>query len=338
MMTNKKTIIVTTALPYANSDLHLGHILEQTQADIWVRFQKMQGHNCYFICADDTHGTPIMLKAEQLGITAEELTNQVYSSHLEDSKAFDIGFDNYYTTNSAESKKLVYDIFHKLRHNGKISTKTIKQLFDETKQMFLPDRYVKGVCPKCKSPDQYGDNCEVCGATYTPTELIDAYSVISGSKPALKESEHYFFKLSECTQFLEQWINKENRLQPESLNKMQEWLTAGLKDWDISRDKPYFGFVIPGTEDKYFYVWLDAPVGYMASLLNYCQKNNLDFHQLWNAKNTEIVHFIGKDIQYFHILFWPTVLEYSGYKTPSNIFSHGFLTIDGQKMSKSRGT
>ena len=337
-MINRKNIIVTTALPYANSDLHLGHILEQTQADIWVRFQKMQGHNCYFICADDTHGTPIMLKAEQLGITPEELTNQVYISHLADSKAFDIGFDNYYTTNSIDSQKLVYDIFHKLRHNDKIITKTIKQLFDEEKNMFLPDRYVKGTCPKCKALEQYGDNCEVCGTTYSPTELIDAYSVISGSKPILKESEHYFFKLSECSEFLEQWLSGENRLQPESLNKIQEWITAGLQDWDISRDKPYFGFIIPGTQDKYFYVWLDAPVGYMASLLNYCQQNNLDFHQLWNAKNTEIVHFIGKDIQYFHILFWPAVLEYSGYKTPTNIFSHGFLTIDGQKMSKSRGT
>lgn len=335
---NKKNIIVTTALPYANADLHLGHILEQTQADIWVRFQKMLGHNCYFVCADDTHGTPIMLKAQQLKITPEELTNSILKCHMEDSKAFDIGFDHYYTTNSEECKQLVYDIFHKLRHNDKISIKTIKQLYDTEKQMFLPDRYVKGVCPACKAEEQYGDNCEVCGKIYQPTDLINAYSVVSGSKPVLRESEHYFFKLSDCEDFLKIWLEENSGLQQESLNKMQEWLTSGLQDWDISRDKPYFGFLIPGTHNKYFYVWLDAPVGYMGTLLNYCKINNLDFHNIWNNKNTEIYHFIGKDILYFHALFWPAVLNFSGYKTPTNIFVHGFLTVNGQKMSKSRGT
>lgn len=335
---NKKNIIVTTALPYANADLHLGHILEQTQADIWVRFQKMQGHNCYFICADDVHGTPIMLKAEQLSITPKELTNQIFNSHIEDSNAFDIAYDNYCTTDSEESKHFVYEIFHKLVENNKIGTKIIKQLFDEEKQMFLPDRYVKGTCPKCSADEQYGDNCEVCGATYQPTELINAYSVISGGKPVLKESEHYFFKLSDCEEFLSTWLTTTKRLQQESVNKLQEWLTNGLQDWDISRDKPYLGFLIPNTQDKYFYVWLDAPIGYMGSLLNYCKKNNLDFHQLWNNPDTEICHFIGKDIQYFHALFWPAVLYFSGYRTPTKIFAHGFLTINGQKMSKSRGT
>jgi methionyl-tRNA synthetase len=334
----KKNIIVTTALPYANADLHLGHILEQTQADIWVRFQKMQGHNCYFICADDTHGTPIMLKAEQLGITPTELTNRIYNNHVKDIQAFDIDFDNYYSTNSSESQTLVYDIFNKLVSNNKIAVKTIEQLYDEQKQMFLPDRYVKGTCPKCQAQEQYGDNCEVCGATYSSAELVNPYSVISGTSPVLKQSEHYFFKLSECEEFLTMWLSNGESLQNESYNKMQEWLRLGLQDWDISRDKPYFGFVIPNTQDKYFYVWLDAPVGYMASLLNFCQKNNLNFNELWNDDATQIYHFIGKDILYFHALFWPAVLQFSGYKTPTSVFAHGFLSINGQKMSKSRGT
>jgi len=334
----KRNIIVTTALPYANADLHLGHILEQTQADIWVRFHKMHGHNCYFICADDTHGTPIMLKAEQLGITPQQLTERVYQSHVADIQAFDIAFDNYYTTSSAESQNLVYDIFAKLERNHKISVKTIEQLYDEQKQMFLPDRYVKGTCPKCKAVEQYGDNCEVCGSTYSPRDLINPYSVITGSTPVIKQSQHYFFKLSDCAEFLEQWLKNDGCLQSESYNKMQEWLSSGLQDWDISRDKPYFGFLIPNTTDKYFYVWLDAPVGYMASLLNLCTKQQLDFAQLWNAEDTEIYHFIGKDILYFHALFWPAVLHFSGYKTPTSIFAHGFLSINGQKMSKSRGT
>ena len=336
-MTNKN-LIVTCALPYANADLHLGHILEQIQADIWVRFQKMQGTTCHFICADDTHGTPIMLKAEQLNITPEQLTNDIYNRHVAQSNAFDISFDHYYTTNSPESQELVYDIYNKLKQNHKIMTKKIHQLFDTEKQMFLPDRYVKGTCPKCNALDQYGDNCEICGATYTPNELKDAYSVVSGSKPILRESEHYFFQLSNCSDFLNTWLNDNNRLQLEAVNKMNEWINSGLQDWDISRDKPYFGFLIPGTQDKYFYVWLDAPVGYMGSLLNYCKKNNLDFNQLWNNENTEIYHFFGKDVLYFHALFWPAVLKFAGYNTPTSLFAHGFLTLNGQKMSKSRGT
>lgn len=331
-----KNIIVTCALPYANGSIHLGHLVEHIQGDIWVRFQKMQGNNCYFICADDTHGTPVMLKAEQLGITPEEMINQVYKEHLSDFTQFGIAFDQYYTTHSNESKQLVYDIFHKLKKNNKISTKVINQLYDNTKEMFLPDRFVKGTCPKCKTLEQYGDSCESCGATYAPTDLIDAYSTVSMSKPVLKSSEHYFFKLSECADYLQTWLNSTNRLQPEARNKMQEWLETGLSDWDISRDKPYFGFPIPGDEDKYFYVWLDAPVGYMGSLMHFCNKNNLDFNDLWN--NNEIYHFIGKDILYFHALFWPAVLHNSGYKTPDGLFVHGFLTVNGQKMSKSRGT
>lgn len=338
-----KNLIVTCALPYANGPIHLGHMVEHIQADIWVRFHKMQvplnsPSNCYFICADDTHGTPIMLNAEKLGITPEQLITEVYHEHLADFNAFNISFDHYYTTNSAESKQLVYDIYAKLKQNNKISTKIINQLFDEQKQMFLPDRFVKGTCPTCKTEDQYGDNCEVCGATYSPHELIDPYSVVSGTKPILKDSEHYFFKLSECTEFLTDWLNSDQRLQPEARNKMQEWLNSGLQDWDISRDKPYFGFPIPDNPDKYFYVWLDAPVGYLSSFLNFCKKNDLDFDAIWHSKDTELYHFIGKDILYFHALFWPSVLNYAGYTTPKSVFAHGFLTINGQKMSKSRGT
>ena len=331
-----KNLIVTCALPYANGDIHLGNMLEHIQGDIWVRFQKMQGNSCYFICADDTHGAPVMLKAEKLGISPETMIARVYTEHTADLKEFGISYDNYYTTNSPESKELVYDIFQKLKDNNKIATKVINQLYDKTKEMFLPDRFVKGTCPKCKALDQYGDNCEVCGATYAPTDLIDAYSAVSGSKPVIRQSEHYFFKLSECSEFLSSWVNA--GLQSEAKNKMQEWLETGLQDWDISRDAPYFGFQIPGTDNKYFYVWLDAPVGYMSSLLNYCNNNNIDFYSLWNSDDTEIYHFLGKDILYFHALFWPSVLQYSGYKTPNGLFVHGFLTINGQKMSKSRGT
>lgn len=333
-----KNLIVTCALPYANGSIHLGHLVEHIQADIWVRFQKMQGQNCYFICADDTHGTPVMLKSAELGITPEQMIATVYEEHVADLNAFDINYDHYYTTHSDESKELVYAIYAKLKDQNKICTKIISQLYDLEKQMFLPDRFVKGTCPKCKTPDQYGDNCEVCGATYSPSELINPYSAISGTTPVMKESEHYFFKLSECHEFLSNWINGNDRLQSEAKNKMSEWLKSGLHDWDISRDKPYFGFKIPDTLDKYFYVWLDAPVGYMSSLMHYCKTNNLDFNTLWNAEDTEIYHFIGKDILYFHALFWPAVLNCSGYKTPQSIFVHGFLTVDGHKMSKSRGT
>ena len=331
-----KKIIVTCALPYANGEIHLGHLVEQIQADIWIRFNKLIGNTCLFIGADDTHGTPIMLKAEQLKITPEQLISSVYSSHVADFKSFNISYDEFYSTNSDENKQLVYEIFNKLVENNKIETKIINQLYDESKEMFLPDRYVKGVCPKCLAPDQYGDNCESCGATYNATELKDYYSLVSKNKPIIKSSEHYFFKLSECSEFLTQWINSKDRLHEEAKNKMCEWLVSGLQDWDISRDKPYFGFTIPGRDDKYFYVWLDAPVGYMSSLLHYCQKNNLDFNEVW--KQYEIYHFIGKDILYFHALFWPSVLNCAGYKTPDGIFVHGFLTINGKKMSKSRGT
>lgn len=331
-------LIVTCALPYANGSLHFGHILEQIQADIWVRFHKMQAHECYFICATDTHGTPIMLKAEELGITPEQLIKSVHEEHLRDLNAFGINFDNYYSTHSEESKLLVYKIYHKLKENNKIYSKVINQLYDEKKGMFLPDRFIKGTCPKCKSVEQYGDNCEVCGTTYSPMDLIDPYSTISGSKPVIKESEHYFFKLSTCDTFLKKWLSQDNRLQEEANNKMQEWLESGLHDWDISRDKPYFGFPIPDALDKFFYVWLDAPVGYLASLLNYCDSNNISYNDLLQDENVKLYHFIGKDILYFHALFWPAVLHYSINKTPQSIFVHGFLTVDGQKMSKSRGT
>ncbi len=334
----QKTMIVTCALPYANGNIHLGHMVEHIQADIWVRFQKMQGHNCYFICADDTHGTPIMLKAEEQGITPEELIAKSYEAHTADFAGFGIGYDHFYTTNSVENKQCAYDIYNKLKANNKIAVRTISQLFDVEKEMFLPDRFVKGSCPKCKTEDQYGDSCEKCGATYAPTDLINPYSVVSGSAPVLRESEHYFFKLSECGEFLSSWLAAEDRLQPEAKNKMQEWLQSGLQDWDISRDKPYFGFEIPDAPGKYFYVWLDAPVGYLSSFLHYCQEQGLDFNQLWNGKETKIYHFIGKDILYFHALFWPAVLENAGYRTPDGLFVHGFLTVNGQKMSKSRGT
>jgi methionyl-tRNA synthetase len=331
-------LIVTCALPYANGNLHIGHILEHIQADIWVRFHKMQSHECYFVCASDTHGTPIMLKAEQMSISPEQLIKDVHKEHVADLNTFGISFDNYYNTHSEESKLLVYQIYNKLKDNNKIYSKTINQLYDEEKGMFLPDRFIKGTCPKCKSADQYGDNCEVCGATYSPMDLIDPYSTISGSKPVVKESEHYFFKLSECGDFLKQWLNTNNRLQIEANNKMQEWLESGLHDWDISRDKPYFGFPIPGTTDKFFYVWLDAPVGYLSSLLNYCNSHNINYDELWQDENVKLYHFIGKDVLYFHALFWPAVLHYSNNKTPESVLVHGFLTVDGQKMSKSRGT
>lgn len=333
-----KNTIVTCALPYANASLHLGHILEHIQADIWVRFQKIKGEKCYFICATDTHGTPIMLKAEEQGITPEELIARFHQEHVSDLSAFGISHDHFYTTNSVENKQCAYDIYNKLKANNKIAIQTISQLFDEEKEMFLPDRFVKGTCPKCKAIDQYGDSCEKCGATYSPTELIDPYSAVSGSKPVLRESEHYFYRLSEAGEFLATWLNADGRLQVEAKNKMQEWLEGGLQDWDISRDKPYFGFEIPDAPGKYFYVWLDAPVGYLSSFMHYCEQEGLDFNQLWNSPDTEIYHFIGKDILYFHALFWPAVLHDAAYRTPSGLFVHGFLTVNGEKMSKSRGT
>lgn len=339
-MTRK--ILVTSALPYANGSIHLGHLVEYIQTDIWVRFQKMQGHTVHYVCADDTHGTPIMLRAEKEGITPEALIEKVHVEHSQDFADFQVQFDNYYSTNSEENRQLSGNIYRALKANGKIANKTIEQYFDPVKSMFLPDRFIKGECPKCHSKDQYGDNCEVCGTTYSPTELINPYSAVSGATPVRKETEHYFFKLSECVDFLRDWT-RSGTLQAEAANKMNEWLgEAGenkLSDWDISRDAPYFGFEIPDAPGKYFYVWLDAPIGYMASFKNLCSKAGLDFDEYWKKDSTtELYHFIGKDILYFHALFWPATLEYSGHRTPTQVFAHGFLTVNGEKMSKSRGT
>jgi methionyl-tRNA synthetase len=337
-----RKILVTSALPYANGSIHLGHLVEYIQTDIWVRFQKMQGHTVHYVCADDTHGTPIMLRAEKEGITPEALIEKVHAEHSQDFAEFLVNFDNYYSTNSEENRELASSIYKALKLNGKIATKTIEQYFDPVKNMFLPDRFIKGECPKCHAKDQYGDNCEVCGATYSPTDLINPFSAVSGATPVRKETEHYFFKLSECADFLRDWT-RSGTLQAEAANKMTEWVGEvgenKLSDWDISRDAPYFGFEIPDAPGKYFYVWLDAPIGYMASFKNLCAKNGLDFDEYWKKDSkTELYHFIGKDILYFHALFWPATLEYSGHRTPTSVFAHGFLTVNGEKMSKSRGT
>ncbi|MFC3533891.1 methionine--tRNA ligase [Vogesella facilis] len=345
---SKRKILVTSALPYANGAIHLGHMLEHIQTDVWVRFQKMRGHDCHYVCADDTHGAPIMLAAEKQGITPEQLIERVQSEHLADFSGFHIGYDNYYSTNSPENKHFAEHIYKTLKADGKIVSRTIEQLFDPEKLMFLPDRFVKGECPKCGAKDQYGDNCEVCGATYNPTELKNPYSAVSGATPVLKTSEHFFFRLGECVDFLKGWTGgssvradgvSQPHLQPESLNKMNEWIEGGLQDWDISRDAPYFGFEIPDAPGKYFYVWLDAPIGYMASFKHLCERTGIDFDDYFRAdSDAELYHFIGKDILYFHALFWPAMLKYAGYRAPSGVFAHGFLTVDGQKMSKSRGT
>lgn len=346
-MTRK--ILVTSALPYANGSIHLGHMVEHIQTDVWVRFQKLRGNECYYCCADDTHGTPVMLAAQKQGIAPEDMIAKVREEHLADFTGFNIGYDNYYSTHSPENKQFSQDIYRALKANGKIESRVIEQLFDPEKQMFLPDRFVKGECPKCHAQDQYGDNCEVCGTTYSPTELINPYSAVSGAKPELRESEHFFFKLGECADFLKAWTSGNNphdgkpHLQPEALNKMKEWLGEGeettLSDWDISRDAPYFGFEIPDAPGKYFYVWLDAPVGYMASFKNLCDRIGIDFDEYFKADSqTEMYHFIGKDILYFHALFWPAMLHFSGHRAPTGVYAHGFLTVDGQKMSKSRGT
>nr|WP_311476043.1 methionine--tRNA ligase [uncultured Neisseria sp.] len=346
-MTRK--ILVTSALPYANGSIHLGHMVEHIQTDVWVRFQKLRGHECYYCCADDTHGTPVMLAAQKQGIAPEDMIAKVREEHLADFTGFGIGYDNYYSTHSPENKQFSEQIYRALKANGKIESRVIEQLFDPEKQMFLPDRFVKGECPKCHAQDQYGDNCEVCGTTYSPTELINPYSAVSGAKPELRESEHFFFKLGECADFLKSWTSGNNphdgkpHLQPEALNKMKEWLGEGeettLSDWDISRDAPYFGFEIPDAPGKYFYVWLDAPVGYMASFKNLCDRIGVDFDEYFKADSqTEMYHFIGKDILYFHALFWPAMLHFSGHRAPTGVYAHGFLTVDGQKMSKSRGT
>ena len=336
-MTRK--MLVTSALPYANGSIHLGHLVEYIQTDIWVRFHKMQADTqCYYVCADDTHGTPIMLRAEKEGITPEQLIAKSHGEHLRDFSGFYIEFDSYTSTNSEENRDFVHGIYHKLHEQKLIETRTIEQLYDPEKQMFLPDRFIKGECPKCHAQDQYGDACEVCGTTYAPTDLLNPYSAVSGAKPVKKESEHYFFKLGDCADFLKTWT-RDGHLQNEAANKLDEWLDSGLQSWDISRDAPYFGFEIPDAPGKYFYVWLDAPVGYMASFANLAQQKGLNFDEYWNSDATpELYHFIGKDILYFHALFWPAMLKFSDYRTPTKIFAHGFLTVDGQKMSKSRGT
>ncbi len=334
-----RKILVTSALPYVNGSPHMGHLVEYIQTDIWVRFQKLRGHDCIYVCASDAHGTPIMLKAREFGITPEELTEGYSKEFVNDFTGFGIEFDNYYTTHSPENRALVVDMYERLRETGDIYTRTIEQMYDEKEGMFLPDRFVKGTCPYCRAEDQYGDACENCNKATSPETLIDPKSVLSGTTPVKRESEHYFFRLSDYEERLRQWM-REAKLDRNVVAKLDEWFAAGLQDWDISRDAPYFGFRIPGTEDKYFYVWLDAPVGYMASFRHLCDRTDgLGFDEYWKAgSETELYHFIGKDIMYFHTLFWPAVLEGSGYRTPTSVYAHGFLTVDGQKMSKSRGT
>ena len=333
-----RKILVTSALPYANGSIHLGHLVEYLQTDIWVRNQKMSGNQCIYVCADDAHGTPIMLKAQELKMKPEELIKKNYEEHCQDFSDFYIEFDNYHSTHSDENKKYSSYIYEKLKEKGDIVTKTIEQFYDNEAKMFLPDRYIKGECPKCGAKDQYGDSCEECGATYSSTEIINPVSVLTNSPPITKETEHFFFKLSNYDDFLKNWISEETT-QSEIRNKLNEWLSEGLADWDITRDKPYFGFNIPDAKDKFFYVWLDAPVGYIASFKNYCMKHNANFEEFWNKEtSTELYHFIGKDIAYFHALFWPAMLEGANFRKPNAIYCHGFLTIDGEKMSKSRGT
>ena len=335
---SERKILVTSALPYANGPIHLGHLVEYIQTDIWVRFQKQRGNPCYFVCADDTHGTPIMLKADREGITPEQLIAKIGKEHLADFTEFGVAFDNYHSTHSEENRTFSSLIYERLRDAGHISSRTITQAFDPVKNMFLSDRFIKGECPKCGAHDQYGDSCEACGATYAPTELKNAVSTISGAKPVDKDSVHYFFNLADFTDMLRTWTSA-GHLQPEVRNKLAEWLDGGLQQWDISRDAPYFGFEIPDAPGKYFYVWLDAPIGYMASFKNFCSKQNLNFDEFWaQDSSTELYHFIGKDIIYFHALFWPAMLSGAKFRTPTAIFAHGFLTVNGEKMSKSRGT
>jgi methionyl-tRNA synthetase len=337
----RRKILVTSALPYANGSIHLGHLVEYIQTDIWVRFQKMRGHECYYVCADDTHGTAIMLRAEKEGITPEALIERVWREHTRDFAGFHVAFDNYYTTHSDETRALSEDIYLRLRERGLIDVRSVEQFYDPVKSMFLPDRFIKGECPNCHAKDQYGDSCEVCGTTYSPTDLINPYSAVSGAAPVRKASDHYFFRLShsDCQRFLQDWTQDGGHLQEEARNKIREWFDQGLNDWDISRDAPYFGFEIPGAPGKYFYVWLDAPIGYFGSFRHLSKRAGLDF-DAWcrPGSQAELVHFIGKDILYFHALFWPAMLKFAGYRTPDKVFAHGFLTVDGQKMSKSRGT
>ncbi|NCX96576.1 MAG: methionine--tRNA ligase, partial [Chitinophagia bacterium] len=337
-MTQTTKMMVTSALPYGNGPLHLGHMVEHIMTDIWVRSQRLLGHECVSLCGDDAHGTPIMLKAQQLGISPEVLTKNIQDSHEQDLKNFAVHYDVYHTTNSPENKAIVEEIYAKLQENGDIITETISQAYDAKAEMFLPDRYIKGTCPRCHALEQYGDNCEKCGATYSTTELIDAVSTVTGSKPEYRETLHYFFNLPRYQEFLQKWTQN-GHIPVEMAHKLKEWFDVGLKPWDISRDAPYFGFQIPGTEKKYFYVWLDAPIGYMAACKKLCQEQNLDFNDFWKPDSkVELYHNVGKDIMYFHCLFWPALLSSAQYRLPNAIFTHGFLTVNGQKMSKSRGT
>ncbi|HEX7028391.1 MAG TPA: methionine--tRNA ligase [Gammaproteobacteria bacterium] len=337
MTKTARTLLVTSALPYANGPIHIGHLVEYIQTDIWVRFQKLRGHRCIYVCADDAHGTPIMLRAQKEGISPEALIGRYYREHQADFKAFHIEFDNYHSTHSDENRELAAYIYLQLRDKGHIARRTIEQAYDSVAKMFLPDRFIKGACPRCGAADQYGDSCEVCGATYSPTDLKNPVSAISGTTPVTRESEHFFFKLGDFEPMLREWTAK--HAQAEIANKLNDWFRDGLKDWDISRDAPYFGFEIPDQPGKYFYVWLDAPVGYMASFKQYCQREGVDFLEFWGQGSTaELHHFIGKDIAYFHTLFWPAMLEGAGFRKPTGVYCHGFLTVDGQKMSKSRGT
>ena len=338
LQSTPRKILITSALPYANGPIHLGHLVEYIQTDIWSRFQKMRGHQCTYVCADDAHGTPIMLRAQAEGITPEELIAKSSEEHQADFAGFNIQFDHYHSTNSPENKYFAEYIYNQLNAKGYISRKTITQSYDPEKEMFLPDRFVKGTCPKCKAEDQYGDNCEVCGATYSPTDLINPKSAVSGATPIEKETDHLFFELGQFEDMLKEWT-RAGHLQPQIANKLDEWLETGLRGWDISRDAPYFGFEIPGEKDKFFYVWLDAPIGYMSSFKAYCDKSGLDFDEYWKeGSKAELYHFIGKDIINFHALFWPAMLSGAGFRTPDAVYAHGFLTVDGQKMSKSRGT
>ena len=334
-MTRK--LLVTSALPYANGPIHIGHLVEYLQTDIWVRFQKACGNTCYYFCADDTHGTPIMIRAKSEGITPEQLIDRVHRDHFKDFSDFAVAFDNYYTTHSEENRILSERIYNGAAASGAIVQKKIQQAYDEQEKMWLPDRFIKGTCPRCKAEDQYGDSCDMCGAHYQATELINPVSAVSGHPPVLKESTHYFFRLGDYADALKELVAA-GYVQASVKNKLDEWFAAGLKDWDISRDGPYFGFKIPGEDDKYFYVWLDAPIGYMASCKNYCDRNGLDFEHVWNSGEYEIYHFIGKDIMYFHALFWPALLLSANLRRPDKLFVHGFLTVNGQKMSKSKGT
>ncbi len=338
-MTSPKTLLVTSALPYANGSIHLGHLVEYIQTDLWVRFMKLRGHTVHYVCADDTHGTPVMLRAEKEGITPEELIARMHTEHLSDFQGFGIHFDHYGSTHSEETRTWAYTLYTRLKAKGLIESRSIEQFYDPVKAMFLPDRFIKGECPRCKAKDQYGDSCESCGAVYSPRELKNPYSAVSGAIPELRHSEHYFFKLSACTEILKRWLDTPGRVPEESRHKLQEWFENGLQDWDISRDAPYFGFEIPDHPGKYFYVWLDAPVGYMGSFSQLCAQKNLNFDHYWQPDSpTELVHFIGKDILYFHALFWPAMLDAAGFRTPTRLCVHGFLTVNGEKMSKSRGT